>query len=470
MFHTQPDRPKPVGLAPFDAEGTLLAGLERETSPGFEPGRDSPMRSRRFFHLILPSHVARSIAQAPVGRGAASPERRSPALGGALPRSERDDSPRAFPAVGKMERARGPSAETITPRRGRSARQGHFMSSPFRAWGVHSNLPLSPAATDTRRHTSLRRMQGETGDPMPEMRELTSGLRFPEGPVVLPDGSILVVEIAGGVLTRVAKDGRKTVVAKPGGGPNGAAMGPDGKIYVTNNGGSFSWHTVGGLTVPGPTPPDHRSGRIERIDIETGKVEVIYDSCDGRSLRGPNDLVFDSTGGFWFTDHGTTQERSKDRTGVFYAKADGSSIREVIFPLDSPNGVGLSPDQRRVYVAETHTGRVWAWAVPTPGAIAQAPGFGPSGGTLLVGLPGFQLFDSLAVDGEGWVCVATLVNGGITAVSPDGSRVEHIPTGDPLTTNICFGGKGLRTAYLTLSGTGRLVSTEWPRPGLKLAY
>ncbi|HYB11950.1 MAG TPA: SMP-30/gluconolactonase/LRE family protein [Myxococcota bacterium] len=305
---------------------------------------------------------------------------------------------------------------------------------------------------------------------MPEIRELASGLRFPEGPVVLPDGSLLVVEIAGGVLTRITKDGKKTVVAKPGGGPNGAAMGPDGKIYVANNGGSFSWHHVGGLTIPGPTPPEHRNGRIERIDIETGKVEVIYDSCDGRSLRGPNDLVFDSTGGIWFTDHGTNHERSKDRTGVFYAKADGSSIREVIFPLDSPNGVGLSPDQHRVYVAETHTGRVWAWDVPKPGEIVHAPGFGPAGGTLLVGLPGFQLFDSLAVDGEGWVCVATLVNGGITSVSPDGTRVEHTPTGDPLTTNICFGGPGLRTAYLTLSGTGRLVSCAWPRPGLKLAY
>ena len=276
---------------------------------------------------------------------------------------------------------------------------------------------------------------------MPEIRELASGLRFPEGPVVLPDGSILVVEIAGGALTRIAKDGKKSIVAKPGGGPNGAAMGPD-----------------------------HRCGRIERIDIESGKVEVLYESCDGRLLRGPNDLVFDSTGGFWFTDHGTTQERSRDRTGVFYARADGSSIREVIFPLDSPNGVGLSPDERRVYVAETHTGRVWAWDVPKPGEIGRAAGFGPSGGTLLVGLPGLQLFDSLAVDGEGWVCVATLVNGGITAVSPDGARVEHTATGDPLTTNICFGGPGLRTAYVTLSGTGRLISFEWPRPGLKLAF
>ncbi len=305
---------------------------------------------------------------------------------------------------------------------------------------------------------------------MTRFRELASGLRFPEGPVVLPDGSLLVVEIARGTLTRIAKDGKATVVATPGGGPNGAAIGPDGRIYVTNNGGSFTWHDLGGLTVPGPTPPDHRGGRIERIELDTGKVEVLYDACDGRLLTGPNDLVFDSTGGFWFTDHGRTRERERDRTGVYYAKADGSSIREVLFPLDSPNGVGLSPDQRRVYVAETHTGRVWAWDVPKPGEATRTAGFGPAGGTLLAGLPGYQLFDSLAVDGAGFVCVATLVNGGITAISPDGATVEYVPLPDPLVTNLCFGGPGLRTAYVTLSGTGKLVSMEWPRPGLALAY
>lgn len=305
---------------------------------------------------------------------------------------------------------------------------------------------------------------------MTEIRELTSGLRFPEGPVCLPDGDVLVVEIAAGRLTRVAASGRTTLVAETGGGPNGAALGPGGHVFVTNNGGSFTWHDVGGLTVPGPTPPGHRGGRIERVDLGTGRVEVLYDACDGRPLRGPNDLVFDAFGGFWFTDHGTTREREKDRTGVFYAKADGSAIREVIFPLDSPNGIGLSPDGRRLYVAETHTGRVWVWDVTAPGEVARTAGFGAAGGTLLAGLPGYQLLDSLAVDAEGHVCVATIANGGITDISPDGSQIRHVPLPDPLTTNICFGGPELRIAFCTLSGTGRLVAFEWPRPGLRLAY
>src|SRR5688572_1176731 len=72
---------------------------------------------------------------------------------------------------------------------------------------------------------------------MPELREIATDLLFPEGPIAMPDGSVLVVEIARRCLTRVLPDGRKEIVATPGGGPNGAALGPDGKCYICNNGG-----------------------------------------------------------------------------------------------------------------------------------------------------------------------------------------------------------------------------------------
>jgi len=197
---------------------------------------------------------------------------------------------------------------------------------------------------------------------------------------------------------------------------------------------------------------------------------VLYRECGGNPLRGPNDLVFDSSGGFWFTDHGKIRPRERDRGGVYYARPDGSEIREVIYPLDAPNGIGLSPDGTVLHVAETFTGRVWSWDVAGPGEIRETPGLGTQGGKLLAGLPDFQLFDSLAVDSEGFVCVATLGNGGITAIAPDGSGTEHNAMPDPLTTNLCFGGPDRSTAYVTLSGTGRLVAFDWPRPGLPLAF
>jgi gluconolactonase len=302
---------------------------------------------------------------------------------------------------------------------------------------------------------------------MAELRELASGLLFPEGPVALPDGSVLVVEIKRGTLTRVSPGGRTSVVATTGGGPNGAALGPDGKVYVCNNGG-FEWHEVGPYLLPGNQPADYAGGSIQRVDLATGAVETLYLECGGHPLRGPNDLVFDASGGFWFTDHGKTRPRDRDRGGLYYARPDGKTLREVVYPLDAPNGVGLSPDGRRVYVAETHTGRVFYWNLSGPGEIV--PQASPNQGFLLAGLPGMQLLDSLAIDAEGNVCVATLVNGGITILSPDGTKQEHVPMPDPLTTNLCFGGKDLRTAYATLSATGKLVSTPWPRAGLALAF
>jgi len=301
------------------------------------------------------------------------------------------------------------------------------------------------------------------------MHEIASGLKFPEGPIAMPDGSVLVVEIMRGTLSRVTLTGEVTVVAETGGGPNGAAVGPDGAIYVCNNGG-FEWHEVAGFTVPGNQPASYSGGSIQRVDLGSGRVETLYTECDGHPLRGPNDLVFDVAGGFWFTDHGKIRDRERYRGGLYYARPDGSLIREVVYPLDSPNGVGLSPDGTRIYVAETFTGRVWQWDVVRPGEVAEGMPLAPGGGTLLAGLPGFQLLDSLAVDADGNVCVATLVNGGITVLSTFGEVLEHVATGDPLTTNICFGGRDGRTAFITCSGTGRLVAVEWARPGLKLVF
>jgi gluconolactonase len=306
---------------------------------------------------------------------------------------------------------------------------------------------------------------------MAEVREICSGLFFPEGPVAMADGSVVLVEIGRGTITRVASDGSSQVVAEPGGGPNGAALGPEGKLFVCNNGAAFDYTEMEGLTVPEQPPSNYTFGRIERVDLDSGEVEVLYDSCDGRPLRAPNDLVFDARGGFYFTDHGLREERTSDRTAVYYAQPDGSSISEVIFPLDAPNGVGLSPDGSRIFVAETYSACVWWWEVGGPGDVKTPPGLLPHGGALLNRLPGFQYLDSLGVDGDGNVCVATLGSGGITSLSPeDGSVVEFVETGDLFTTNVCFGGEDRRTAYITASGTGRLLATEWARPGLELAY
>jgi gluconolactonase len=302
-------------------------------------------------------------------------------------------------------------------------------------------------------------------------RLVASGLQFPEGPIALADGSVLCVEVRGGALTRVDADGKVERVAAIPGGPNGAAVGPDGAIYVCNNGG-FEWSDPMGISLPGHQPDDYIGGRIQRVEIATGTVRDLYTECDGHPLRGPNDLVFDRDGGMWFTDHGKTRPRDRDQGGIYYAKADGSEIVEVVFPVDAPNGIGLSPDGSILYYAETYTGRVFRRRVTGPGTLAELVPLDPW--WLLAGLPGYRLLDSLAVDGEGYVCVGTLgPHSGLTVISPEGA-VDDAPVPgefwDPLVTNLCFGGQDGRTAFITCSGTGRLIACDWPRPGLALAY
>jgi gluconolactonase len=185
-----------------------------------------------------------------------------------------------------------------------------------------------------------------------QIHELASGLEFPEGPVWMPDGSIVLVEIKGGRVTRVAPDGSKHTIATTGGGPNGAAIGPDGKLYVCNNGG-FEWHDVGGLTLPGEQPADYSGGRIERVDLATGAVEVVYTSCNGNALRGPNDLVFDTHGGFWFTDHGKTRKRDRDRGDLYWRRR---TVRIHTLPARFAQRRRSLADGR-AYVAETDRSR-----------------------------------------------------------------------------------------------------------------
>jgi len=301
-------------------------------------------------------------------------------------------------------------------------------------------------------------------------REITGGLRFPEGPVALSDGSILVVEIEGGALVRVTPDGQKHVVAELGGGPNGAAIGPDGKCYVCNNGG-FEWtHAADGFARPIGRAKNYGGGRIERVDLTTGRVEVLYTECNGEPLKGPNDLVFDGHGGFWFTDLGKTYGRVMDRGAVYYARADGSMIKEAIFPIMTPNGVGISPGGKTLYVSETETSRLWAYRISAPGEPAKEPWPSPNGGKLVGGLPGYQRFDSMAIEAGGNICVATLVRGGITVFSPMGEVLEFHEAPEGYCTNICFGGPDLKTAFITLSGYGRLIAVDWPRPGLPLPH
>jgi gluconolactonase len=235
---------------------------------------------------------------------------------------------------------------------------------------------------------------------MMDLQIVAEGLQFPEGPVVLADGSVLVVEIRRRTVSRVRPNGTVEVVAETGG--------------------------------------------------------------------GPNDLVFDRHGGFWFTDHGKSTPEYRDHGALYYAKADGSGISLARGELTAPNGVGLSPDEAVLYWSDTITARVWAMEIAAPGQLAPPP-FPWAPGRAVATLPGHQMLDSLKVEADGKVCVGTLLNGGITVFDPNGTT-EHVPIPDLAVTNLCFGGPDMRDVWITASASGRLYKARWPRPGLKLAF
>lgn len=325
---------------------------------------------------------------------------------------------------------------------------------------------------------------------------IAEGLEYPESPVYLPGGDILLVEIKGERLSRVSPDGKRSTIVDLPGGPNGCAFGPGGYVFVANNGG-FDWETIvlgkQTLSIGMGLPKTYTGGKIERVNLDTGDVDTVYSDCgEGYvplgtppvrtkvpfdpplPLRGPDDLVFDEKGNLWIPDFGKMDlvNRKADITGIFFAKADGSAIEQTLFPLASPNGIALSPDGTRVYTTLTYARQVNYWKLEEPGTskIKLNPGTIDGAYCLTAKLPGQSILDSMAVDSDGNVYVATmlpegntpLANGGITIISPDGKTLENIEIAipdhlSPLPSSLCFGGPDMKTLYVTCGAAGLLA-------------
>ena len=301
-----------------------------------------------------------------------------------------------------------------------------------------------------------------------EYELITDGLEFPEGPVALDDGSVLVVELKGRRLTRVTPEGYRETIVELEGSPNGAAIGPDGDVYICNSGG-HSWPSRrDGLTLPHGVPPEYSGGWIEKVELDTAKVTRLYTEFQNIPLSGPNDIVFDETGGFWFTDMGRIFG-DRIHIGSIYYVDNAGELHRGPSGLITPNGVGLSPDGKTLYTAETLTARVRSFSLRGPGqvepSVVEAWGYEPLFGSFT----DYEVIDSLAVEADGGVCVATVLRGGITTFFDDDEPTFYkLP--DAYITNICFGGGDMRDAWFTASATGKLYKTRWPRPGLKLPF
>ena len=286
------------------------------------------------------------------------------------------------------------------------------------------------------------------------VRTVTTGLRFPEGPIALDDGSVLVSEIEGGALNRVLPDGSQHPI-DCGGGVNGAALGPDGAAYICNDGG-LGFKTEDGIRFPYTGAEGNEGGYVQRVDIDAGTVETVFTHVGDERLGGLNDIVFDTTGSCYIVDTGLG--------AVHYADPVAGTIRCLERGLELPNGMGLSPDGTRLYLSETYVGNVVVWEVVGPGQLADK--------RLLFNDGGEHGWDGLAIDGAGNVCASNLKASGISVITPAGDEIAKFvtPEYDSYVTNICFGGPEGDTAYICSSGRGILYSVRWPWGGLRLNF
>ena len=333
-------------------------------------------------------------------------------------------------------------------------------------------------------------------------RIIISGLEYPEGPIYCEDGSILLVEIKGECLSRILPDGSRKVIAHIRGGPNGAAVVPsqDGstQLLVCNDGG-FDWITIPqpeykqNLLISGLQPEGYKGGSLWQVNLDTGEAAALPLTSAELTLSwppppfplcGPDDLVVDAEGGVWLTDFGKQRARDKDITGVYYLSPDRSVLRQAIYPLNSPNGIGLSPDGKWLYVAISFERKLLKYEIGPGGSFKPNPSTLDGSYLVTADFKGSSVLDSLALDEDGNIYVATMVpqgsnpsiSGGITVVSPAGDILKFVeiklPGGAPvpLPSNICFGGADMKTAYITCGGTGHLISMPAQIAGLKLNY
>lgn len=246
---------------------------------------------------------------------------------------------------------------------------------------------------------------------------LATGLGHPEGPDILPDGRIVMVETYGSRLAAWAPERGIHTYADCGGGPNACMLGSDGAVYITQNGGTVGAWRAETMGVPS----------IQKAWPD-GRVETVATEVDGIRLQAPNDLTFGPDGRLYFTDPADYLPEARRPGRVFALNADGTGQLLAELPDAYPNGIVSEADGTLVWV-ESYERRVYR----------MRPGGPP---VLLHQLPERHVPDGLKVDANGDLWVTTFSSHGVDIVARDGSAIDFLETGGiPL--NCVFQGENL---------------------------
>lgn len=291
---------------------------------------------------------------------------------------------------------------------------------------------------------------------------VAEGLKFPEGPIAMKDGSLIFVEIERQTVSRLTPDGKVEVVAEVPGGPNGLGIGPDGALWIANNGGRFTFQIRGGLNSPGAPPPGFTAaGKVQRLDLKTGKLATVHESVEGKPIVAADDLVFDRHGGMWVADIAVKPGEGQ----ILYSPAPGKPLVVARSGLSGPNGIGVSPDGKLLHVSMGTN--LYAFDIDGPGKLSTRTY--PDNG-LQAPLWQNSIADSLKLQADGKVCVCSLLRpGGVSVIARDG-QTDFLGFPDRWVCNLAFGGKDMKDAWIMLSGLGKIAKVRWPAAGQTPAF
>ncbi len=284
-----------------------------------------------------------------------------------------------------------------------------------------------------------------------------SGFAYPEGPRFDADGVLHVVELAGGVVSRVVA-GERLVLSEPGGSPNGAGFADDGTLFICNNGGNW-----GPNESTGQRPGLGGGTAAIQAVAKDGTWTTVLTQIDGVPLNSPNDLFLDPRGGIWFTDPawaerdggGSAPASASPPGSVCFVDEGGYAVR-CHTGLVFPNGLVLTPDGSDLLVGETGTGRIVAFPVLGPGRLGEPRRWAELGGDAFP--------DGMAFDSAGRLIIAGTGSGALF-VTDEAGHLDRIPMSDRDVTNLCFGGDRGSTIFVTQAALGRVVTLEWDVAG-----
>lgn len=233
---------------------------------------------------------------------------------------------------------------------------------------------------------------------------LAEGLGHPEGPDVLPDGRIVMVETYTGKIVAWSAERGLHDYAVCGGGPNACTVGSDGAVYITQNGGTAGAWKADVMGVPS----------IQKAWPD-GSVEEVAREVDGIALQAPNDLTFGPDGRLYFTDPADYQPNDRRPGRVFALNPDGSGDLLEELPAAYPNGITAEADGSIVWVESYDRG-----------VYRKRPG---SASVLLTRLDEGHIPDGLKIAADGDLWVTAFMAGGVDILAPDGTHRDFLETG-----------------------------------------